>query len=191
MDRSISYALEKITCSTVVLKSEQATCIKCVYEGKDVFLWLPTGFGKSLCYEVLPFVFDDKLSKDNSVVIVVSLLISLMVDQVQSLRRRSVRAAIMSSGSKVDKEFLATDDDIRDGHLFFCAPEAIDVSRWRDAIAKPEFSSRVVVIVVDEAHCVSKWYVCMHAHYGHVSNFYYYLIHRSCDFRPSYGRLHE
>ena len=194
MDRSISYALEKIACSTVVLKAEHATCIKCIYEGKDVFLWLPTGFGKSLCYEVLPFLFDDKLGKDSSVVIVVSPLISLMVDQVQSLRRRSVRAAIMSSGSKVDKEFLATDDDIRDGRLFFCAPEAIDVSRWRDAIAKPEFSSRVVAIVVDEAHCVSKWYVCMHAHYGHVSNnyyFYYYLIHRSRDFRPSYGRLHE
>ena len=119
MDRSISYALEKIAYSTVVLKAEQATCIKCIYEGKDVFLWLPTGFGKSLCYEVLPFVFDDKFGKDNSVVIVVSPLISLMVDQVQSLRRRSVRAAIMSSGSKVDKEFLATDDDIRDGRLFF------------------------------------------------------------------------
>ena len=113
----------------------------------------------SLCYEVLPFVFDDKLGKDNSVAIVVSLLISLMVDQVQSLRRRSIRAAIMSSGNKVDKEFLATDDDIRDGRLHFCAPEAIDVPKWRDCIGKPEFSSRVVAIVVDEAHCVSKWYV--------------------------------
>ena len=157
MDRSISYALEKIACSSIVLKAEQATCIKYIYEGKDVFLWLPTGFGKSLCYEVLPFVFDDKLGKDNSVAIIVSPLISLMVDQVQSLRRRSIRAAIMSSGSKVDKEFLATDDDIRDGRLLFCAPEAIDVPKWRDAIGKPEFSSRVVAIVVDEAHCVSKW----------------------------------
>ena len=122
-----------------------------------MFLWLPTGFGKSLCYEVLPSMFDDKLGKDNSVIIVVSPLISLMVDQVQNLRRRSVRAAIMSSGSKVEKEFLATDDDIRNGRLLFCAPEAIEVSKWRDAIAKPEFSSRVVTIVVDEAHCVSKW----------------------------------
>ena len=102
MDRSISYALEKIACSSIVLKAEQAPCIKYIYEGKDVFLWLPTGFGKSLCYEVLPFVFDDKLGKDNSVAIIVSPLISLMVDQVQSLRRRSIRAAIMSSGSKVD-----------------------------------------------------------------------------------------
>ena len=159
MDRSISYTLEKIACSSVVLKSEQETCIKRIYEGTDVFLWLPTGFGKSLCYEVLPFVFDDKLGKDNSVVIVVSPLISLMVDQVQNLRRRSVKADIMSSGSKVDKEFVAKDEDIRDCRLLFGAPEVIDISKWRDTVAKPEFSSRVVAIVADEVHCVSKWYV--------------------------------
>ena len=63
MDRSISYALEIIACSSVVLKSEQASCVKSICAGKDVFLWLPTGFGKSLCYEVLPFIFDDKLGK--------------------------------------------------------------------------------------------------------------------------------
>ena len=42
-----------------------------------MFLWLPIGFGKCLCYKVLPFIFSDKLGKDNSVVIVVSPLISL------------------------------------------------------------------------------------------------------------------
>ena len=70
-----------------------------------MFLWLP--------------VFDAKLFKDNSVVIIVSPLISLVVDQVQSLHRRSVRAAILSSGSNVDKEFVAKDDDIHHGCLFF------------------------------------------------------------------------
>ena len=100
MDRSISYTLKQVACSSVVLEAEQATCIKCLYKGKDVFLWLPTGFSKSLCYKVLPFMFNVKLGRDNSVVIVVSPLISLTVDQVQSLWRRSVRAAIMSSGSK-------------------------------------------------------------------------------------------
>ena len=42
----------------MMLKPQQQESVKSVYEGKDVFLWLPTGFGKSLCYEVLPFVFD-------------------------------------------------------------------------------------------------------------------------------------
>ena len=127
-----------------------------MYDGKDVFLWLPTGFGKSLCYEVLPFVFDDKLGKRDSMVIVVSPLISLMVDQVQNLRRRSVEAAIMSSGTKVQKDLLATEEDIPSYRLLFCAPEAIDTPRWRDVIAKPEVSSRVVAVVVDDAHCISK-----------------------------------
>ena len=39
----------------------------------------------------------------------------------------------------------------------FCAPEALEVSKWREAISKHDFSSRVVAVVVDEAHCVSKW----------------------------------
>ena len=60
MDRSILYALG---CASVTLKDEQTACVKAIYEGKDVFLWLPTGFGKSMCYEVLPFVFDDKLER--------------------------------------------------------------------------------------------------------------------------------
>ena len=95
MERSITYALERVGCPAIALKTEQRDCIKHLYEGKDVFLWLPTGFGKSLCYEVLPFVMDDKLGRHGSVVIVISPLVSLMVDQVQSLRQRSVNAAII------------------------------------------------------------------------------------------------
>ena len=45
----------------IVLKREQRASIKAVYEGKDAFVWLPTRFGKSVCYEALPFVFDFKL----------------------------------------------------------------------------------------------------------------------------------
>ena len=70
----------------------------------------------------------------------------------------------MSSESKVDKEFPTTDDHSRDAHLLFCAPEAIDVSKWRDAIAKLEFLSRAVAIVVDEAHRVypNGMLICMY-----------------------------
>ena len=58
MDRSIFYALERF-CD---FEDEQTACVKAIYEGKDVFLFLPTGFGKSMRYEVL-FVFDDKLGR--------------------------------------------------------------------------------------------------------------------------------
>ena len=63
MDHSILYALERLGCASVTLKDEQIACVKAICEGKDVFLWLPTGFGKSMCYEVLPFVLDDKLGR--------------------------------------------------------------------------------------------------------------------------------
>ena len=73
------------------LKPEQKECIKFIFDGKDVFVCLPTGFGKSICYEVLPFMFDKNLGTDNSLVTVVSPLVSLVVDQVRSLRSRSVK----------------------------------------------------------------------------------------------------
>ena len=55
--------------------------------------------------------------------------------------------------------YEATEEEILFYRLVFCAPEAIDTPKWRDVIAKPEVSSRVVAVVVDEAHCVSKLYV--------------------------------
>jgi len=48
MDRSILYALERLGYASVTLKDEQTACVKAIYEGKDIFLWLPTGFGKSM-----------------------------------------------------------------------------------------------------------------------------------------------
>ena len=117
------------------LKPEQIASILAVYNGNDVFVWLPTGFGKSMCYEALPFVMDCKLARVNresdqyisscSGVLVISPLISLMVDQVLSLRRRGVDAAIISHGGGVKKELLATETDLSKCSLLVCAPEAV------------------------------------------------------------------
>ena len=62
-----------------------------VFIRADIFVWLPTGFGKTVCFEVLPFMFDMKLSRVDSLVVVVSPLVSLMIDQVRSLRSGSDR----------------------------------------------------------------------------------------------------
>ena len=64
--KSVSYAVSKVGKvgkAGIVLKPEQLQAVRHMYEGRDVFLWLPTGFGKSICYEVLPFLFDCKLEK--------------------------------------------------------------------------------------------------------------------------------
>ena len=95
----------------------------------------------------------------DSVVIVVSPLVSLMTDQTRSLRSRGVKAAIMSSMGGVEKDLLQTADDLQKSSFLFCAPEVIVCGRWREALEKPELSDRVVAVAIDEAHCVSKWYV--------------------------------
>ena len=76
MDRSIAYAMKMVGCSDFALKPEQLACVTHLCEGQDVFLWLPTGSGKSLCYEVLPFAIGDKIGRSDSVAIVFSPLIS-------------------------------------------------------------------------------------------------------------------
>ena len=57
---AITFSLEKLGLSDVSLKAEQRSAIKAIYEGRDVFVCLPTGYGKSLCYQTLPFVMDHK-----------------------------------------------------------------------------------------------------------------------------------
>ena len=172
---ALSYALSALGLTTATteapltveaLKDEQRRAIKAVYDGMDVFVWLPTGFGKSVCFQALPFVFDYKLglvsAEKKSVVIVVAPLVALMVDQVQCLRANGVRAVIVSSGGRegrVAQDLLASEDTLGSASLVFCSPEALAVDKWRDSLENPSFSDRVCAIVVDEAHCVSKWYV--------------------------------
>ena len=160
---ALAFSLEKLGLSSVSLKEEQRAAIKAVYEGTDVFVCLPTGYGKSLCYQTLPFVMDYKHRVEGiqqaraSAVLVVSPLITLMEDQVRGLRKQGVQASIITSSSSVAKENFATDDTLATESLFFCAPEALVMSRWRDAFERPEFSDRIVAVIIDEAHCISKW----------------------------------
>ena len=74
----------------------------------------------------------------------------LMVDQVQSLRRRGVCAAFMSCGGSMDMS--RAKQMSRSSHLY-CSPEAVQ-SRWREVMEKPVISSRIVAVVVDEVYCV-------------------------------------
>ena len=76
MERPIAYALRRVGYPSMTLEPEQKDCVQCVYEGKDVFVWLPTEFGKTVCFEVFPFMFDMKLGRVDSLVVVVWPLVS-------------------------------------------------------------------------------------------------------------------
>lgn len=68
-----------------------------------------------------------------------------------------MKASIITSSTGISQENRTTYHSFSTDSIFFCAPEALVTTKWRDAIDKPEFSERVVAVVVDEAHCVSKW----------------------------------
>ncbi len=83
-----------------------------------------------------------------------------MVDQVSSLRSRGVSAAILSGNAGVDKQYLASEADIKSGcfRLLYSCPEAvIGTDRWKQFLLEPPLCRTVVAVAVDEAHCVYKW----------------------------------
>ena len=66
---------------------------------------------------------------------------------------------ILSSSSSVSKDNIGTGECLCRDNLFFCAPEAVTTTNWRDVLQREQLSSRIVALSVDEAHCVSKWWL--------------------------------
>ena len=126
-----------------------------------------------MCYELLPFIIDHKHGKaprtsdqeeqegrrrSFSAILVISPLVSLMIDQVTSLKERGMTADILSGHSAVNAEFTVTPSRINEYSFVFSCPEAIIcVGKQREMLMNASLSERIVAVAVDEAHCVSKW----------------------------------
>ena len=141
------------------LRPKQLEAISEFIRGRDVFVALPTGSGKSLCYSILPRAFDAMQPEQlhQSVAIVVSPLISLMKDQVRAMMERNL-TAVYVGGANSDEEIR----NVCEGEyqLVYMSPESLlKDSTWRDMLQSPVYQQRLVAFVVDEAHCVKKWYV--------------------------------
>src|SRR5438045_33046 len=116
-------------------------------EGRDSLVVLPTGGGKSLCYQA------PALLKDH-VTIVVSPLISLMKDQVDGLRECGVAAAQMNSSQASDEHrFIARELVAGNLKLLFVSPERLAMASFRELLQR----AGVRTFAVDEAHCISHW----------------------------------
>ena len=168
LDSAIADALSSLKLGDLILKSEQVKAINLLSQGHDVFVWFPTGYGKSICYQVLPFVFDRLLGRsespsvDQSVVLVVSPLVSLMVDQVKSLRARGVGAAIISSNRGIDRSLVATDCGIGSGsyRILYSAPEALvgdHGSSWTKVLLSPPVCNTLVATL----YCCRRGSLCL------------------------------
>jgi ATP-dependent DNA helicase RecQ len=140
----------------------QRDVVDAVLSGRPTVAVMPTGAGKSLCYQ-LPAVVA------GGTALVVSPLIALMKDQVDSLNERGIQACAVNSSLPAG-ELAARLEDIAQGRvrLAYVAPERFRSPRFEEALAR--LGPRLSLLAIDEAHCISEW--------GH-------------DFRPDYMRLGE
>lgn len=141
------------------LRDKQKEAILGFVRGRDVFVSLPTGSGKSLCYSILPKVFDRLRKTSTSIVIVVSPLISLMKDQVHSLESKGVKSMFVTKETARDCDDSST-EKLYEGcfQIVFFSPEALLCNdTWREMLQTPIYLKNVVAFVIDEAHLVKKW----------------------------------
>ncbi len=150
-------------------RGPQLEIIEHVREGRHALVIMPTGMGKSLCYQIPALLQrgSQKATPTPPLTLVISPLIALMKDQVDSLTARGIDAAFINS-SLGRREREARYARVAQGQydLLYVTPERFRKPEFLDVIAQ----RTVVLLAVDEAHCISEW--------GH-------------DFRPDYTRLEE
>ena len=161
IDNAIQCAFQQLKYTAPT--NDQRNAILQFLSGRDVFISLPTGAGKSLCFASLPFVFDyirqhiaPSNNQHHSICAVVSPLISLMKDQVAKFGDKGLKCAFV--GGEQEDEDIKLGVLSGDYQLIYISPESLlRILQWREMLRSAVYQDNLVAIAVDEAHCVEKW----------------------------------
>ena len=144
----------------------QAEIIASVLSGRDTLALMPTGGGKSLCFQVPTMVMASE-NENRRLCLVVTPLIALMKDQVENLEARGIHAAAIYTGMNYDRQRVALDNCLYGPyHFLYCSPERLESEDFKKRLK----DLPIGLIAVDEAHCISQW---------------------GYDFRPSYLNIQK
>ena len=125
----------------------QEEIVQSVLDGRDTLALMPTGGGKSLCFQVPTMVM-------GGLCLVITPLIALMKDQVENLRKRDIRAAAIYTGMSYEQQKTALDNCMWGPyHFLYVSPERLESQEFRERLARLP----ICLIAVDEAHCISQW----------------------------------
>ncbi|WAC74331.1 DNA helicase RecQ [Roseateles sp. SL47] len=136
-------------------RGQQAAIVEHVTDGGDALVLMPTGGGKSLCYQVPAIV---RQRAGHGVTVVVSPLIALMHDQVGALEEAGVHAAFLNSSQSLE-EAQAIEREMLAGRLslLYAAPERLNTPRFLAQLTSLHERGLLSLFAIDEAHCVSQW----------------------------------
>ncbi|XP_052216311.1 uncharacterized protein LOC127834484 isoform X2 [Dreissena polymorpha] len=193
-EKDLEYAVKELKIE-FSFSDYQLRAMKSLYENKDTIAVLPTGSGKSLIFQTLPWLLQGKMAADRPmIVLVISPLNSLMQDQVISLCERGISACYISidastvttcaeveetkseecSDEEMDKKLKTSAgiESIKNGHfnIIYLHPETVFVKEIGKLLRSSVFRGRVCCTVIDEVHMVAEW---------------------GSDFRQSFNRLGE
>ena len=125
----------------------QAEIIQSILDGRDTLALMPTGGGKSLCFQVPTMVM-------GGLCLVITPLIALMKDQVENLKKRDIRAAAIYTGMSYEQQKTALDNcQWGPYHFLYVSPERLESEEFRERLSRLP----ICLIAVDEAHCISQW----------------------------------